>query len=155
MPQGMTYGMRQNKRYITALDEAGNSIVLASPELQYWDRGGYSLSRLYGLDTVPANICQNSDIQKYLSSNSQQNPTSVMNKELVIEGGVSFIQGDFGPSSISPWHRTISVDFVTVVEGTLELEVGDDAKDCTKLTLNRGVRPPIPESGVFWTGALY
>lgn len=139
----MTYNMRQNKRYITALDETGNSIILASPELEYWDRGGYMLSRLYALDAVPVNISQNSDAHKYLSPDGQQNPTSVTNSQLVIPGGVSFVQGDFGPSSISPWHRTISVDFVTVVEGTLELEIGDGAESCTKLSLRSGVCFPI------------
>ncbi|KAJ5212823.1 uncharacterized protein N7498_004469 [Penicillium cinerascens] len=136
-----THGLRENVRYITGMDAAGNSVILASPSLRFHDRGGYAITAIYNLEKIPANIENNSDITYYMASQeptpaNQYSPTSF---QLVIPGGANFVQGDFGPSACSAWHRTLSVDFVTVVQGELVLEVGDDCANASQVSLQTGV----------------
>ncbi|KAH8688965.1 hypothetical protein BGW36DRAFT_442084 [Talaromyces proteolyticus] len=137
------YGLRKTTRYITGLGPSGESVTLFSPDLRFHDRGGYAITRLYGLENVPANLNDDKDLNDYLSMDGHNNTTtapatSQSSFQLVTPGGANFVQGDFGPSSCSVWHRTISVDFVTVVEGELVLEVGEDSEDCTKILLKAG-----------------
>lgn len=120
-------------RYITGIDQGGRSIVLASPEVEYWDRGGYALARLYSLERVPASLRDDADLKSYLSA---------ADINVVVPGGANFLQGDFGPLSSSPWHRTISIDFVTIIAGVLELELEDDksaSDDQRKIIFRPGV----------------
>ncbi|KAL2832189.1 hypothetical protein BJY01DRAFT_254007 [Aspergillus pseudoustus] len=147
----LTHGMRLARRYITGHDRAGTSIILASPELLYLDRGGYSISRTYALTQVPAHLANDQDVAAYLSPDGQEHPTSYSlgGSQVVVPGGVNFLLGDFGPSSVTPMHRTVSVDFVVVVEGELILELDNGAQTHLKsgdsviqrATMHRWVNP--------------
>lgn len=122
---GMTYGMRECKRYITVHDEVGMSKFGPENALQYRERVGYALARSYALSTVPAQMDGNQDVQSYLSPDEQNNITSYARagKEMTIPGGVSMLCVDLGPGCQSVMHRTVSVDFVIVTEGEIELEL--------------------------------
>lgn len=145
---GTAHGLRETRRYITGYDSIGNSISLTSPDLRYHDRGGYAISCLYKVKNIPSTLENDGDLQHYLESDGHIPPNvsgSASSFQLVVPDGANFVQGDFGPSASSVWHRTISVDFVTVVQGDLVLEVGEDYKDCTKVYLQQGVRK-VPQS---------
>ncbi|KAL2801724.1 hypothetical protein BJX63DRAFT_438548 [Aspergillus granulosus] len=135
------HGLRKNTRYITGFDEQGRSIVLASPDLRYHDRGGYAITRLYQHEKIPTNIDDERDLKHYLAVEGYDRTNGDTDSgpfQLVNRLGTNFVQGDMGPSSSSVWHRTISVDFVTIVEGELLLLVGKSDEDCTKLHLKQG-----------------
>lgn len=135
------HGLRQTVRYVTGLDSVGNSVILVSPSLKFHDRGGYAITAVYSLESVPADIENNSDLTYYTTSQepADANEHNSASFQLVIPGGANFVQGDFGPSSCSVWHRTLSVDFVTVIQGELVLEVGDDFSNASQVTLQTGV----------------
>ncbi|KAJ0423068.1 hypothetical protein BJY00DRAFT_310664 [Aspergillus carlsbadensis] len=135
------HGLRRNNRYITGIDIQGRSIVLASPDLRYHDRGGYAITRLYQHEKVPTDISDRRDLKHYLDGEGHGCINGDANSgpfQLVNPLGATFVQGDMGPSSCSVWHRTISVDFVTVVEGELVLLLGNSDQDCTRLYLKQG-----------------
>ncbi|KAL2802168.1 hypothetical protein BJX63DRAFT_438134 [Aspergillus granulosus] len=135
------YGLLKSSRYITGFDSQGSSIVLASPNLRYHDRGGYAITRLYQYEKIPTDINDQRDLSAYwaLEGYDRIDQDSCSRSfQLVNPLGANFVQGDMGPSSSSVWHRTISVDFVTVVEGELVLLVGKSDEDCTRLHLKQG-----------------
>lgn len=138
LESGLNFGMRSTSRYITGHDPSGASKTIASPNLLYLDRGGYAISRTYALADVPTQIEHGQDLVAYMSSNGEYYPTSFTHggSQPVVPGGVNFLQGDFGPGATTPMHRTVSVDFVVVVEGELVLEL--DSKE--KTYLKAGVR---------------
>lgn len=135
------HGLRETVRYVTGLDSVGNSVMLMSPGLNFHDRGGYAIAAVYSLESIPANVEDNSDLRHYMTSQEPPNASehNSLPSQLVIPGGANFVQGDFGPSSCSVWHRTLSVDFVTVIQGELVLEVGDDLSNTSQVTLQAGV----------------
>ncbi|KAL4866563.1 hypothetical protein BDV12DRAFT_199043 [Aspergillus spectabilis] len=138
---GIEHGLRKNTRYITGFDAQGNSILLTSPDLKYHDRGGYAITCLYQHDKIPTDIQDNRDLKHYCASEGydQVDPNSSPRPfQLVAPGGANFVQGDLGPLSYSVWHRTVSVDFVTVVDGELVLMLGESDENCTKLHLKQG-----------------
>jgi hypothetical protein len=145
------HGLRKNTRYITGIDAQGRAIVLASPNLRYHDRGGYAITRLYQHEKIPTDINDQEDFKRYLAGegyDQSDGDTPAASFQLVNPLGANFVQGDMGPSSSSVWHRTISVDFVTVVEGELILLLGKSDEDCTKVHLKQGVSLPNPSADV-------
>ncbi|KAF7527638.1 hypothetical protein PCG10_002602 [Penicillium crustosum] len=159
LQRDLCYGMRPTRRHITSHDQNGASVVLASPNLLYLDRGGYAITRTYALDQVPAQLGKDQDLNAYLSSDGDNYPTSQLHggSQPVVPGGVNFLQGDFGPSAITPMHRTISVDYVVVVEGELVLELDDGTKTPLKIgdsviqraTMHRWVNPSVDKPARF------
>lgn len=139
---GLNFGMWSTRRYITGHDPSGASQTIASPDLLYLDRGGYAISRTYALADVPTQIEDDQDLVAYLSPSGEDYPTSFTHggSHPVVPGGVNFLHGDFGPGATTPMHRTVSVDFVVVVEGELVLELDSGGKQ----HLKAGVRTPIP-----------
>ncbi|KAL6230271.1 hypothetical protein BDW75DRAFT_244984 [Aspergillus navahoensis] len=138
---GIEHGLRKNTCYITGLDATGQEIILSSPDIRYHDRGGYAITRLYQLEEVPADIQDERDLKFYLSGegydkvDEENGPRAF---HIVTPGGANFVQGDFGPLANSVWHRTVTVDFVTVVDGELALLVGENDENCTTLQLKQG-----------------
>ncbi|KAF9889082.1 hypothetical protein FE257_008059 [Aspergillus nanangensis] len=126
----LTYGMPQTTRYVTGHDSRGLSITVPTPPLQYLDRGRYAISRAYALEKVPAPLTNGQDLDAYLSPDCESYQTSYANggSQPVVPGGVNFLQGDFGPSATTPMHRTMSVDFVVLVQGELVLELDSGEK---------------------------
>ncbi|KAH8689347.1 hypothetical protein BGW36DRAFT_433353 [Talaromyces proteolyticus] len=138
MDPSPTPATRETKRYITALNEAGKSIFTVSPDLHYHFQGGISYSRLYGTNATPPNRHANADIKQYLSQDGDVNITSFSNTAIAIPGGINFIQAEIAPSAIFPWHRTLSVDFVTVIDGVIEIEVEEAGDMAKKILLKPG-----------------
>lgn len=122
--------MRKCQRYIIIHDEAGNSRFGPAPDLQYRERIGYALARSYALSTVPASLEDDNDISSYLSNDDDENLTSykLAGKQMTIAGGVNMLCVDLGPGSQSVMHRTVSIDFVIVTEGEIELELDSGEK---------------------------
>lgn len=137
--RAMNYGMRQCARYITVHDETGTSIFGPEPELLYKERVGYALAQTYALSKVPAPLTGDEDLTSYLSADGDKNITSYTHagKQLTIANGVNMVCVDMGPGSSSAMHRTVSVDFVIVTEGEIELELDSGEKKI----LYSGVRP--------------
>lgn len=146
LESGLNFGMRPTSRYITGHDASGASKTIASPGLLYLDRGGYAISRTYALAQVPTPIEDGQDLMAYLSASGEDHPTSFTHggSQPVVPGGVNFLQGNFGPGATTPMHRTVSVDFVVMVEGELVLELEGGAKT----HLKAGVRTLIPGSSI-------
>ncbi|KIW87173.1 uncharacterized protein Z519_12284 [Cladophialophora bantiana CBS 173.52] len=118
----LNYGMRQCARYITKHADDGTSVFGDSPDLLYRDRGGYAITRNYAATSVPMHIENETDCQAYLSSDRSQEASYVhAGQRVTVSNGLNFLTVDLGPGAQTPMHRTISVDFVTVIEGRVEL----------------------------------
>lgn len=138
-PSGIE-GLRQTTRHITTHDPSGKSIFVSTEQpLQFAFRSDDAgVARLYGLRRLPAaHLDDDRDLRGYLSEDKGGNPTSFarVSDELTIAEGVNFTQLDMAPGAYIGMHRTVSVDFVAVVEGKVlvELDSGESR------VLRRGV----------------
>lgn len=127
-PQPRIQDLRQTTRHITTHDETGRSIfVSAEQPLHFAFRSDdFGVARLYGLQSVPAaHLAGDKDLRGYLSEDKNRNPTSYTRvaDELTIPQGVNFTQLDMAPNAYIGMHRTVSVDFVAVVEGEVLVEL--------------------------------
>jgi hypothetical protein len=123
-------GMRQCVRYITTHGHSGASIFGPEPELLYRERVGYGVARTYALSNVPAPLVAEADLNSYLSNDGDHNTTSYLHggKQIVVENGVSMVSVDMSPGASTVMHRTVSIDFVIVTEGEVELELDSGEK---------------------------
>lgn len=135
---GIDYGLRPAQRHITTIDpESGKSIFSPQQDLLYCDRGGYAVSWNYATSSFPAELKDNKDLNGFMSEDVEANPNSVLytGSRIVNNGGVTFNTTNFAPGTETVMHRTLSLDFVTVVEGIVEL-VLDSGET---MTLHAGV----------------
>ncbi|KAM3079827.1 hypothetical protein ACMFMF_003247 [Clarireedia jacksonii] len=117
----------QLNRYITTHTPDGLATIDDSvPSNASWtDAGGAKFFLGYCTNTFPAAISNPSDIQnysKYLSA-----PPG-----LVVPGGTVLRIVDVPPESISPMHRTTSLDYGVVLEGEVELVLDSGEKRILK-----------------------
>jgi hypothetical protein len=126
----LNYGMGQCIRYITTHDDSGKSVFLEQPELLYSERNNYAVARAYAVRKVPAPLANNEDLSAYLSNNDENDITSykLAGRSVTIDDGVNIVYMNMGPGSNSPMHRTVSVDFIAVVSGEIELELDSGQK---------------------------
>lgn len=131
---GRNYGMRPFTRHITGHDAAGKSKFLPSPHVLYLDRGGYEITRSFAVGSVPAQLTDDQDVRSYLSSDGKTEACSYANAgaQILVPNGLNFLTVDFGPSSSTAMHRTVTIDFVTVVQGQLVLELDGGEKKLLK-----------------------
>lgn len=124
------YGMRQCIRYITTHTQSGGSVFGPEPKLLYRERTDYGVARTYAVSKVPAPLTAEEDLNSYLSDDGNNSVTSYIHggKQIVIDDGVAMVCVDMGPRSTTSMHRTVSIDFVIVTEGEIELEVDSGEK---------------------------
>lgn len=121
--------MKTVQRHITALDADGKSIFVPDQEVLYCDRGGYAVSWIYNTSEYPAVLSDNKDLNGFLT----HDPASVSSvvhtgSRIVNDGGMTFGMTNFAPGTETVMHRTLSLDFVCVVEGEIELELDSGQK---------------------------
>ena len=138
------YGMRKVQRHITTLDADGKSVLAPSEDVLYCDRGGYAVSWTYATTEVPAVLAGNKDLDGYVTWDpASKNSVVHTGSRIVNGGGVTFNTTNFAPGTETVMHRTVSLDFVTVVEGDIELELDSGEK----VLLKPGVSVfPVPVS---------
>ncbi|KAF9888860.1 hypothetical protein FE257_008229 [Aspergillus nanangensis] len=121
----ITYGMPNSARIITTVDNNGKSrfVPQRAPRL-YRDRGGYAVTFNYVTDELPLKMQGDIDLNGFLTDDAAS-PTSYIHtgNRIVNERGMTFTTVNFSPGVHTSMHRTLSVDFVVVVEGQLELEL--------------------------------
>ncbi|BCS28055.1 cupin domain-containing protein [Aspergillus puulaauensis] len=125
----LNYDMPPARRHITTLDTQGRSVFAPEQEILYCNRGGYAVSWTYATSEFPANLKSDADLQGYLCEDRRR-PNSVLNtgSRIVNEGGIIFNTTNFAPGTETVMHRTVSLDFVAVVEGEMELELDSGEK---------------------------
>ncbi|KAM3065716.1 hypothetical protein ACMFMF_010934 [Clarireedia jacksonii] len=138
----MDNGLRPLCRYITDHDADGKSSVTeAVPALLHWQHmaNGARFSLAYATEEYPKNLVDLPGI--------------------IIPGGTVLRVVDMNPGSISPMHRTISLDYGVVLEGEVELVLDSGETRLLKrgdITIQRGTnhawRNPSPTT---WARMLY
>ena len=121
----MNYGMPDFKRVLTTIDDKGQSIfVQANDSRRYCDRGGYSVTFNYVTGEFPLGMQGDIDLEGFLT-NDPRSPTSYIHtgKRIVNDHGMTFNTINFGPGVQTSMHRTVSVDFIAVIEGDVALEL--------------------------------
>lgn len=120
----LDYGMRTVQRHITTIDSEGKSTLVPDRDVLYCNRGGYAVSWIYATSEFPAVLSENRDLNAFLTDDPDSS-TSVRNTGTRIgnDTGVIFNAANFAPGTETVMHRTLSLDFVTVVEGEMELEL--------------------------------
>jgi quercetin dioxygenase-like cupin family protein len=109
--------IRPLKRFITTHNETGKAIFSNDlPELMPVQRitDGVDFSLAYTSDHFPAQLNNKTDITEY--SNYLRSPPGI-----VVSGGTVCRIVDMSPGSLSPMHRTVSLDYGVVLEGEVEL----------------------------------
>ncbi|OGE49073.1 hypothetical protein PENARI_c023G12486 [Penicillium arizonense] len=109
--------IRPLKRFITTHNETGKAIFSNDlPELMPVQKiaDGADFSLAYTSDHFPAQLNNKTDITEY--SNYLTSPPGI-----VVSGGTVCRIVDMHPGSLSPMHRTVSLDYGVVLEGEVEL----------------------------------
>ena len=109
--------LRTIRRYITTHNSDGKAVLSKTPEPVIPTRdvlqGDIKFNLAYTNQQQPS-ISSDGDIQTY--ERYLKDPPAI-----VVPGGTVCRFCDFAPGTISPMHRTISLDFGVVVEGEMEL----------------------------------
>ncbi|CUM67404.1 uncharacterized protein PRCAT00005098001 [Priceomyces carsonii] len=117
-----SHNLTPPKRYITGFDAKGCSIIntTVEPEPKWTDVADKStkehsgqFSLLYTTKGFPVNIDQANDIEFYKKSLNE-------GISVTMPGGTVLRVVDMAPGSISPMHRTSSVDYGIVLQGQVE-----------------------------------
>jgi quercetin dioxygenase-like cupin family protein len=110
-------GLPNINRYITTTDSSGKAILSNEiPSTSIWQKIGSIANFFLGYTTrtFPVPLSSNNDISSY-------------NKDLSSPPGLTVSNGtvlryvDMAPDSISPMHKTASLDYGIVLEGEIEL----------------------------------
>ena len=103
------------QRHLTGNDSAGASVFLptdATPPQT--DLNGMRVSFCFGTSRWPASLNRDEDLADY--QHLIENPPGI-----IIPNGCVFRMIDFPPGCTSPMHRTLSINFNTVIEGEIEV----------------------------------
>lgn len=132
----MDYGMRTVHRHITAIDSKGKSVFVPAEDVLYCDRGGYAVSWNYATSEFPAAMADDKDLHAFMSRDPASDSSVVHTGRRIVNGnGVTFNTANFAPGTETAMHRTVSLDFVAVIEGEMELELDSGEK----MSLKAGV----------------
>ena len=111
-------GLPKNYRFITDHDDTGKAIFSSKipEELPCQDIGIARFYLGYTTSEYPVQMSNDTDINKY--------ETYLENKPgIVIPGGTVMRIVDCPPASLSPMHRTVSLDYGVVLFGEMALEL--------------------------------
>lgn len=151
----LSYGMHDCQRHITTVAEDGKStFIKTSGEPQYRDRGGYSVTWNYVTDGFPCVMDGDQDAVAFLTDSATSEQSWVHTGNRIVNNGMTFGMANFGPGVETSMHRTISLDFICIVEGELELEL--DSGEIRHLKAGVSVDSKLSMNGlcahccVFW-----
>jgi quercetin dioxygenase-like cupin family protein len=126
--QMLDNGLRVPYRYITDHDSQGKEFIsTALPEPLTWQQlpNGARFSLAYATEETPVNLTDNADVQIY-----QKNLADLPG--ITIPGGTVVRVVDMNPGSVSPTHRTVSLDYGVVLEGEVEIILDSGVKRLLK-----------------------
>ena len=110
--------LRRHYRYITTHNTSGKATFSTAlpPEAHVRPVLGskYEFSLMYTSAGLPISMTDDKDVSSYASYLNEP-------PALTIPGGTVCRTVDFPPNSISPMHRTLSLDYGVVLEGEMEL----------------------------------
>ena len=115
----MSFPLKAPKRFITTHNQSGQAIFSnAFPEETSQKPIGKDavFALAYSTLSFPAELNADKDIESYRDYELQP-------PGLVINSGTVLRYVDVAPESVSPMHRTVSLDFGIVLEGDIELEL--------------------------------
>lgn len=132
--------LRTPTRYITTHDSFGKSILTSNNILFFREFAGGITSRAYAVPSVPVQLSNDQDLQSYQSEDGEKHATSytLAGRQTTVPNGVNMTYLDLAPGASTAMHRTVSLDFVVVIEGEIEMTL--DGGD--KVLLKSGVRKP-------------
>jgi len=110
--------MRPQMRRIVTEHDADGGAVFRSDDVLTVDElsdGKFAAALVWTTATVPPD--NNNDVEG-----------DSRDVGLTLKGGTAFWTTDFGPGSVTPFHRTASIDFGTVISGTIQLELDSGEK---------------------------
>ncbi|KAG4422622.1 hypothetical protein IFR04_004243 [Cadophora malorum] len=121
VPPASSRGLSHPKRFITTHDDSGKAIFSSDlpeeiPFQQIPNDAIFSLC--YATNQTPVEMSDNKDVDTY--SNYLEKLPGVM-----IPGGTVLRLVDMPPGATSPMHRTVSLDYGVVLEGSVELILDD------------------------------
>jgi quercetin dioxygenase-like cupin family protein len=116
-PKLLENGLPEINRYITTTNPSGQSVLATEiPAPSVWQTIG-SVAKFflaYTTRTFPVSLGSSIDISGY--SEHLSSPPG-----LTVSGGTVVRYVDMAPNAISPMHKTVSLDYGVVLEGTIEL----------------------------------
>jgi quercetin dioxygenase-like cupin family protein len=148
-------GLRPLNRYITTHDANGvTGFQEQLPDSLQWQQlaNGARFSLGYATNEIPVELSDDKDLDVYQSYLKDL-------PGITIPGGTVLRVVDMNPGSISPMHRTVSLDYGVVLEGEVELVLDSGATRLLKrgdIAVQRGTnhawRNP---SKTTWARMLY
>jgi quercetin dioxygenase-like cupin family protein len=108
---------KKTRRVVTGHDAAGRAIFRSDDEfpLERIPIGGADFALMWTTPTVPVD-------------NNDEVDGRVRPADLTLRGGSVIRVGDLLPGSVSPMHRSNSIDYGIVMSGQIELELDDGEK---------------------------
>jgi quercetin dioxygenase-like cupin family protein len=109
-------GLPAVKRFITDHNAAGKAVFSTANEetLEWQNVGGIKNFALgYATNNFPVKLDSNDDLRNY-EQYLQKKPG------IVVPGGTVLRYVDLAPGTVSPMHRTVSLDYGVVLEGQVE-----------------------------------
>ncbi|CRL18875.1 Cupin, RmlC-type [Penicillium camemberti] len=147
--------LRPVNRYITNHDANGvTGFQEQIPETLEWQQmaNGARFSLAYATNETPVQLSDDKDLSVY-KSNLEDLPG------ITIPGGTVLRMVDMNPGSISPMHRTVSLDYGVVLEGEVELILDSGARRLLKrgdIAVQRGTNHAWKNpSATAWARMLY
>ncbi|KAH8679516.1 hypothetical protein BGZ60DRAFT_360602, partial [Tricladium varicosporioides] len=149
-------GLPDISRYITTNNSDGKAIISSEiPSTSVWQKIGTVAKFFLGYttNTFPVSLSSSKDISSY-STNLSSPPG------LTVSGGTVLRYVDMAPNSISPMHKTVSVDYGVVLEGIIELVLDSGETKimrrgdvCVQRATNHAWRNVTPNDG--WGRMMY
>ncbi|KXH69128.1 cupin [Colletotrichum salicis] len=109
--------LRRPHRFITDHDPSGKTIFNTAVDTEIPQQtvgGGAKFYLGYTTEQTPVSLTANADVTAY--AQRLANPPGI-----VIPGGSVLRIVDMAPGSLSPMHRTVSLDYGVVLEGEIDL----------------------------------
>jgi len=150
----MESGLKPPRRLITTHDGQGNATFShACPEVLRQTKIGKDavFALAYTTSEFPAELNSDQDIKRYREFEAQP-------PGLVVNSGTVLRYVDVAPGSLSPMHRTVSLDYGIVLEGEIELVLdGGEARRMAvgDMAVQRGTMHAWKNVGSSWARLLF